>query len=32
MTCIDGREPSGLAIVRLSRVLGDVYRFITRQP
>ncbi|TWT64942.1 hypothetical protein Pan14r_54440 [Crateriforma conspicua] len=24
MTCTEGREPSGLAMVSLSRVLGDV--------
>jgi hypothetical protein len=26
ITCTEGREPSGLAMVSLSRVLGDVYR------
>jgi len=27
MTCTEGREPSGLAMVSLSRVLGDVRRY-----
>ncbi|TWU51523.1 hypothetical protein Poly59_31150 [Rubripirellula reticaptiva] len=27
MTCTEGREPSGLAKVSLSRVLGDVRRY-----
>ncbi len=30
MTCPEGREPSGLAMVNLSRVLGDVRRSATR--
>ena len=29
MTCTEGREPSGLAMVSLSRVLGDVRRYPT---
>lgn len=27
ITCTEGREPSGLAMESLSRVLGDVYRY-----
>lgn len=27
MTCTEGREPSGLAMVNLLRVLGDVRRY-----
>jgi len=30
MTCTEGRGPSGLATVSLSRVLGDVRRSSTR--
>ena len=30
MTCTEGREPSGLAMVSLSRVLGDVRRYLAQ--
>ena len=32
MTCTEGREPSGLAMVCLSSVLGDVRRYLTEIP
>ena len=30
MTCTEGREPSGLEMACLSRVLGDVRRYVSR--